>query len=148
MKIDRIINIVVSVSALMLSSCMTMDKNPDFNQDLGLRPGITGVVHSESGMPIEHIMVTLSWGSGFEDDVEYTSSEGIFHVAIPEEIAGTEWTIGLTLEDIDGIENGGEFEKITDQIILVPDDEEYTSGSISLDYHMTPATHEENIPQS
>ena len=119
---------------------MMLDTQPDQNQDIGLGPSLTGKVHTETDMPIEHIMVTVSWGSGIEDDVEYTSSEGVFSVAIPEDIAGTECTVSLTLEDIDGIENGGEFAKITDQIILFPKDEAYASDSISLDYRMTRAT--------
>ena len=137
---------IASVSALMLSSCMVMDNKPD--QDIGIGLLLNGSVYNETGMSIEHIMVTVSWGSGIEDNVEYTSSEGVFNVTIPEEIVGTECTVGITLEDIDGTENGGEFVKITDQIILFPNDEVYASDSISLDYHMTRATHEESSPQS
>lgn len=148
MKIRRIIQAAASVSALMLSSCMDMDSLPDFNNDLDLGPGLAGSVYSVDGLPIEHIMVTVCWGNGIEDAVEYTSSEGIFNVAIPEEFVGREHTISLVLEDIDGIENGGEFEKITDQIIIFPNDKEYTSDSISLNYQMTRATLEENSPQS
>jgi hypothetical protein len=80
--------------------------------------------------------------------VVYTSSEGKFSIPIHEDFIGKESTITLTLEDIDGIENGGEFDKISDQILLFPEGEDYTSDSISLDYRMTRATREENSPQS
>ena len=77
-----------------------------------------------------------------------TSSEGKFSIKIHEELIGKESAVTLVLEDIDGIENGGEFEILTDQIILFPENENYTSDSISLDYQMIRATREESSPQS
>ena len=141
--------IYVSAAALMLSSCMAMDSfiTPDADNQMS-RPSISGTVCSDDELPIEHIMVTASWGSDLHDDVVYTSSEGKFNIPIHEEIIGKESTITLTLEDIDGIENGGAFEKITDQIMLFSEDENYTSDSISLDYQLTRATREENSQQS
>ena len=140
--------IYLSGVALMLSSCMASDMtmNPDMNEELG--PAITGTVKSENGLPIEHIMVTAEWEGDRHKDIVYTSSEGKFTIPIHEELIGTECSVSLTIEDIDGIENGGEFEKINDQIMLFEEDENYSSDSISLDYQMSRATHEENSPQS
>ena len=140
--------IYLSGVALMLSSCMASDMtmNPDMNEELG--PAITGTVKSEDGLPIEHIMVTAEWEVDRHKYIVYTSSEGKFTIPIHEELVGTECSVSLTLEDIDGIENGGEFEKINDQIMLFEEDENYSSDSISLDYQMSRATHEENSPQS
>ena len=140
--------IYLSSVTLMLSSCMASDiaMNPDMNEELG--PAITGTVKSEDGLPIEHIMVTSEWEGDKHKDIVYTSSEGKFTIPIHEELVGTECSVSLTLEDIDGIENGGEFEKINDQIMLFEEDENYSSDSISLDYQMSRATHEENSPQS
>ena len=132
----------------MLSSCMAMDSLITPDADMLMTPSINGTVRSDEKLPIEHIMVTAKWGSGIHDDVVYTSSEGKFSIPIHEDFIGKESTITLTLEDIDGIENGGEFEKITDQIMLFSEDENYTSDSISLDYQLTRATREENSQQS
>lgn len=127
---------------------MAMDSLISTDASKEMIPSINGTVCSEDGIPIEHIMVTATWGSGIHDDVVYTSSEGIFSIPIHEDIIGKESTIAITLEDIDGIENGGEFETISDQILLFSENEDYTSDSISLDYRMTRATREENSPQS
>ena len=145
MKVKSLI--YLSATALMLSSCMAMDALSDLDADKEI-PSIDGTISSEDGLSIEHIMVTASWGSGMHDDVVYTSSEGKFSIQIHEELIGKESAITLVLKDIDGIENGGEFEILTDQIILFPENEDYTSDSISLDYQMTRATREENNPQS
>lgn len=135
-------------AAFLLSSCMAMDSLITPDADMLMTPSINGTVRSDEKLPIEHIMVTAKWGSGIHDDVVYTSSEGKFSIPIHEDFIGKESTITLTLEDIDGIENGGEFEKISDQTLLFSEDKDYTDDSISLDYRMTRATHEENSPQS
>ncbi len=127
---------------------MAMDSLIKPDADMLMTPSINGTVCSDEKLAIEHIMVTATWGSGIHDDVVYTSSEGKFSIPIHEDFIGKESTITLTLEDIDGIENGGEFDKISDQILLFPEGEDYTSNSISLDYRMTRATREENSPQS
>ena len=135
-------------AAFLLSSCMAMDSLIKPDADMLMTPSINGTVCSDEKLPIEHLMVTATWGSEIHDDVVYTSSEGKFSIPIHEDFIGKESTITLTLEDIDGIENGGEFDKISDQILLFPEGEDYTSNSISLDYRMTRATREENSPQS
>lgn len=145
MKVKSLI--YLSATALMLSSCMAMDALADLDAGKEI-PSINGTISSEDGLPIEHIMVTASWDSGLHDDVVYTSSEGKFSIKIHEELIGKESAVTLVLEDIDGIENGGEFEILTDQIILFPENENYTSDSISLDYQMIRATREESSPQS
>ena len=145
MKVSKFIYLS---AAFLLSSCMAMDALIKPDAAMLMTPSISGTVCSDENMPIEHIMVTAVWGAGIHDDVVYTSSEGKFSISIHEEIIGKESTITLTLEDIDGIENGGEFEKISDQILLFSEDEDYTSSSISLDYQLTRATREENSPQS
>ena len=133
------------MASLMASSCM--DKLPD-NTEIDEIPGITGNVTDEKQNPIEHIKVTFSWGNGIEDSVVYTSSKGEFKTAVPSEIRGIECQVSLTVEDVDGEENGGEFETVTDKIMLFQKNEEYTSSVISLDYHLTHATPSESSPQS
>ena len=140
--------IYISGVAVMLSSCMASDIAFDSVMNEKPGPAITGTVKSDDGLPIEHIMVTAEWEGDRHKDIVYTSSEGKFTIAVHEEFIGTECSVNLTLEDIDGIENGGEFEKINDQIMLFEEDENYSSDSISLDYQMSRATHEENSPQS
>lgn len=146
MKGKHLIYAFTSLVMLMLSSCMSMEKMDDQIEETA--PELAGTVVSDTKMPIEHLKITASWGPGIEDGVEYTSSEGRFSFEIPAEIIGTESTITLTIEDIDSTENGGEFETLTDQIILFQNVSNEGNGSISLDYQMTRATREENNPQS
>ena len=93
-------------------------------------------------------MVTLDWGTGIENDVLYTSSEGVFQTPIPEVIINKESSLTLTLSDVDGEENGGEFESLTDKIMLYPENEEPETEKVTLDYRLNRATPSENNPQS
>jgi len=141
---------IISIAAvsLMLSSCMAAlppayDDRPDIS-----KPAIEGIVCDEEDNPLEHIMVRLQWGNGLEDNIQYTSSEGRFKSFIPETLIGTESSVSVTLEDIDGIENGGQFETLTDKVLLYQDTEEAGPAIISLEYRLTRATPSENNPQS
>lgn len=139
----RVPNILSVIAALTATSCMALapEIRPDENQ-----PSITGFVGDQESNPIEHIMVTLEWGEGIEDNVLYTSSEGLFKTVIPESAIGTEGFVILTLTDIDGKENGGEFSTLTDKVMLFQ--ELADSTSIMLDYRLNLSTPSENIPQS
>ena len=132
--------LIYILSALALTSCMA-DQMHDPMQDT---PIIEGTISDHMGKPIEHIRVTLTWGSGVEATVVYTSSEGAFKTEIPSEETWTD----ITVSDIDGQENGGEFESVTDKVMLYNDTDEDELLRVILDYRLNPSTPSENSPLS
>lgn len=113
---------------------------------------ITGLVTDTDGNPIEHIKITMEWTEAGISESFYTSSEGTFfcesHLS---EDGDTE--ILVTLEDIDGEENGGLFEKSVKVITLMKDELDKKADSeekfrIEMTFLLTHATPSENIPQS
>lgn len=110
----------------------------------GLGPSVTGCVNDIDGNPIEHIQVTLEWeGKGIKD-ISYTSSEGIFKSEAHLSNKG-ETMVTITLEDIDGDENGGQFETVVENIVLFEEDLQNSvtdSGEINLGmvFHLNRAT--------
>ena len=139
---------LISVSAILLAvaSCMNMEIPSQIEEEAS---SIKGVVRDTTGTPIEYIMVTIDWGKILEKAVTYTSSEGKFKTEIPSEIMGIESNVTLTLEDIDGKKNGGEFETLTDKVMIFQEETpEDSIVTIVLDYRMIPATPSESSPQS
>ena len=121
-------------------------------KDIGetdVMPLLYGKVSDEQGNPIEHIKVTLEWNTSEVTDIKYTSGSGMFSSQIRAAENDSATTLKITLEDIDGNENGGLFETYTDNITLfetvMPDD---SLNVINLDYRLNHATVSENIPQS
>ena len=137
--------ICAAICAYALASCMAMDmaEVPDMSD----MPELTypGSVMDTEGTPIEHIKVTIEWQGAFPvKDIKYTDSNGVFFLDIinnPES-----YTITLTLEDIDGEENGGYFETLSDTITLFGDPE--SNSTVKLDYRLNRATASESSPQS
>ena len=133
-------HLIYILSALALTSCMA-DQMHDPMQD---SPIIEGTISDHMGKPIEHIRVTLAWGSGVEATVVYTSSEGAFKTEIPY----AETWVDILVSDVDGQENGGEFESVTDKVMLYNDTDEDERLRVILDYRLNPSTPSENSPQS
>ena len=104
---------------------------------------IQGTVTDTEGNPINHIKITFGYGEGTELITVYTSLKGEFIADI--EDAATVLTVKL--EDIDGEDNGGLFESITDQITILEDDI-LKEDTITLDYRLSRATAAESSPQS
>lgn len=134
------------VLALILTSCAA-----EMATDLkdGMMPMVGGRVTDMEGNPIEHIQVTLNWGSHAKESVVFTSSEGIFKSeAILAEEGQT--SLRITLEDIDGTDNGGQFETLTETVTLYEDEAEDSEGPVrfDLDFRLNHATVSENSPQS
>lgn len=107
-------------------------------------PSITGSVNDIDGNPIEHIQVTLEWGDKGITEISYTSSEGIFTADAYLSNKG-ETLVKITLEDIDGDENGGLFETLEENIVLFEEDLQNSvtgSGEINLEmaFHLNRAT--------
>lgn len=133
------------ICAYALASCMAMDMAgvPDMSE----MPEQTypGSVMDIEGRPIEHIKVTIECQGAFPvKEIKYTDSNGMFYLDIIN--APVSYNVTLTLEDIDGEENGGLFETLTDTIILFGDPE--SNSTIKLDYHLNRATASESSQRS
>ena len=114
-------------------------------------PAVTGLVTDQSNNPIEHIKVTLEWSDNAEPIETYTSSEGKFRSEINiKDTDGAPVTINLTLEDIDGEDNGGMFETHTESFLLETENTEESDNQpiIDLVFHLNPSTDAESNPQS
>lgn len=105
---------------------------------------IHGIVTDSDGMPLNHIRVTLDYGDDTQKMTVYTSLKGEF-IADMDPSADN---LILKLEDIDGEENGGQFETLTDQITIMEDDLSDRDAVINLEYRLTRATALENSQQS
>lgn len=122
---------------IILSAIAACSKAEPSMSDPSMLPGnIHGFVTDEDGSPINHIKVTITQSS--LPLIVYTSSRGEFIA----DMALTEGPLGITLEDIDGEENGGAFAPLSDTITVLKDQE-----MITLEYCLTFATASENTPQ-
>lgn len=131
-KVIRFLTGIIVLSAM--AACSKADLSMS---DPSMLPGnIHGFVTDEDGSPINHIKVTITQ-SAFPL-VVYTSSRGEFIA----DMAFTEGPLEITLEDVDGEENGGAFAPLFDTITVLEDQE-----MITLEYCMTLATASESIPQ-
>ena len=142
--------LIYILAAFSAVSCASEQFTPD-----PMEPLLKGLVTDMDENPIEHIQVTLEWKEAGITEIVYTSSEGMFQSsAYLSEENDTEVTI--TLEDIDGGENGGTFEKSVKMITLIqeeltadPEDPEVESPvSLELFFHLNHATLSESNPQS
>lgn len=132
--------------AMIISSCAAMDMQPSQSMDIPGMRILEGKISDLDGNPIEHIKVTADMDIYMSvQEVKYTDSDGSFMIEIN---AGSSVpvTVTLTIEDIDGEENGGLFETMVDTITLF---EENGASSIArLDYRLNHATASESTPQS
>lgn len=130
---------LAAICAFMLTSCMQLTSDFMDSVPFGSYPGC---VRDTDGNPIEHIKVTISTPD--DNQTRYTDSGGIFYM----DIIGNpvNYTITLTFEDIDGEENGGLFETLTDTITLFGGND--LNSSAMLDYRLNRATASESNPQS
>ncbi len=130
--------------AMSVSSCMVGDLLNDENANP--LHFVVGKVLDEENREIEHIKVTIDWGEhGTKLSVNYTASDGSFTAEIPEEVKSETIEFKITLEDIDGEENGGLFETVADKVIYSLDPE---SPEEIITYRLNRATPSESSPQS
>lgn len=130
----RLRTTALTAAFMLVSSCTSYDLSIS-----GQEVVIEGQVTTESGIPIEHIRVSIESTSVYSSR-EYTSNIGEFSSIVTRFRAGDELTI--TIEDIDGEDNGGRFEKKTDVILLLDKAE-----NIRREYRLTLSTASENSPQ-
>ena len=110
----------------------------------GFIGNVRGLVTDTEGAPLNHIKVTLDCGAELGQTTVYTSMKGEFLADINPDTQ----LLVITLEDIDGEENGGQFEPMSDQITLLDENPEDDQDIISLEYRLTHATASESSPQS
>lgn len=106
-------------------------------RDEAMGPLVTGNVTTQDGVPIEHIQVTLNWLDSGMKGISYTSSEGIFTSSAHLSRKG-ETSLKITLEDIDGEENGGLFETLEETLVVLEGEySDHTSDSGEINLKMT-----------
>lgn len=142
MKRFGIISSIASVCVL-ISSCSPgiPDEYPDIEN-----VRIVGTVTDDTGAPIEHIKVTMDWNSGTYQDIKYTSSVGKFDSNVQDNPQSDMITLMITLEDIDGEDNGGLFESHSEKVTL--NKEDITEPVLRFDYRLNRATASESNPRS
>ena len=110
---------------------------------------IQGSVTDQNGNALEKIRITIDSNISLKPESYYTSSEGRFRCEVPLDEDYGHIVITISLEDIDGEENGGLFETRSDTITIFED--EVNSYPIIIDlptYRLSPSTASENSPQS
>lgn len=135
--------ILTGILSLMLTSC-SKEAAYDGTYYDGIR--LEGLVlDAENKTPVNHMEIRIEWESAESPVVIYTSDKGRFStiLAAPEAYPAV---ISLTITDIDGEENGGLFEGLSDKITIL-EEGDYNGPSI-LTYSLSRATASESSPQS
>ena len=133
MRVTGFISILTA--AVLTASCMAMQYEPTMD-NVAPNPAIVGNVTDTSGVAIEHIKVTLDWNDGAFSETQYTNSDGVFTAEIWENVEKAVRSLTVTLEDIDGEENGGDFETEEVEVELTqtdPGDGDWDCGEYSAD---------------
>ncbi|MBQ7898988.1 MAG: hypothetical protein IJ307_03960 [Bacteroidales bacterium] len=135
--------ILMGALSLMLASC-SKEAAYDNSLDDGIRlEGL--VIDAESDAPVNHVEILIEWESVESPVTIYSSDKGRFSTILsaPEKYPAV---ISLTLTDIDGEENGGLFEGLSDKITIL-EEGDFSEPSI-LTYRLSRATASESSPQS
>ena len=118
MKVSRI-TITLAALAFAAVSCMKADPFPGVDSpDTGDSDKLVGYVTDTDDNSIEHIKVTLDWNNGTYQEIKYTDSYGQFQTDCWQPATREAVTLAITIEDVDGEENGGLFEPVSETIIL------------------------------
>ena len=110
---------------------------------------IEGHITDQEGIPIEKIRITIESESFNFVSKHYTSSAGFFHceLELPEEYE--QMVLDITIDDIDGEDNGGLFESKTEVINIFKADFKDRPVFIKLPTcRLNHATASESSPQS
>lgn len=135
--------ILMGILSLMLASCSKEAAYDGSYHDEIRLEGM--VIDAESEAPVNHMEILIEWESVESPVVVYTSDKGRFStmLAAPDNYPAV---ISLTISDIDGEENGGLFEGLSDKITIL-EEGDYREPSI-LTYRLSRATASESSPQS
>ena len=130
---------IATVLLLVFTSVSCMKDDSALNND-SAGSIITGHITDADGKPIEHIKVSLTWNKN-QKEIVYTSSEGIYKASIePEWSKNGQMSVSITIEDIDGEENGGHFSTLNDTILLLENNQSSDIPEVRKDYRLSPAT--------
>lgn len=145
----KITPFIISVLPLLvMHSCMA-DIDNIMNMDQQRNSIIQGSVTDQNGTALERIRITIDSNISAKPESYYTSSEGTFRCEVPLDEDYDHIVINIDIEDIDGEENGGSFEKKSDTITIFEDDVDCYPIVIDLPtYRLSHATVSENSPQS
>ena len=134
-KMNKAIKLLTGI--IVLSALTACAKEDATMPDQIMSPGnIHGTITDEEGNPINHIKVTITQNE--RPVVVYTSRRGEFIA----DMAIAEGKLDISLEDIDGEDNGGSFAPLSDMITVLENQE-----MITLKYQMIRATASENSQQ-
>lgn len=128
---------------ILISSCSaeSHDKYPEIGS-----VWFVGTVTDEAGAPIEHIKVVLNWNYSSYFDIKYTSSIGKFETHLQDNPHSDVINLVITMQDIDGEDNGGFFESHSETITLRKED--ITESVLRFDYRLNRATASASNPRS
>ena len=145
MKVSRI-PITLAALAFAAVSCMQADPFPGVDSpDTGDSDKLVGYVTDTDDNSIEHIKVTLDWNNGTYQEIKYTDSYGQFQTDCWQPATREAVTLAITIEDVDGEENGGLFEPVSETIILFENGVQDIVDPMV--FRLNRATASENIPQ-
>ena len=119
-KQSKMKKVIIALALAAVCSCM----GPDHigNADGNLPVYIEGTVSSEELDPLKHIRITVSFEGEEESSVVYTSSKGIFRTDRYIAPYNLPLTICISIDDIDGEENGGLYSPLSDKITIFRED--------------------------
>lgn len=118
MNVSRIATALAAL-VLSVSSCMMEEASSDIRiPEAGDSDKLVGYVTDTDDNSIEHIKVTLDWNNGTYQEIKYTDSYGQFQTDCWQPAIREAVTLAITIEDVDGEENGGLFEPVSETIIL------------------------------
>lgn len=131
----------LAVLSLAVSSCM----KEDVSADPADSEKIIGFVTDTDDNLIEHIKVTFDWNNGIYQEIKYTDSNGQFLSDYWQPSTREAVTLTITLEDVDGEENGGLFESMTETVTLFENGIDSTVEPMV--FRLNRATASESSPQ-
>lgn len=145
MKVSRI-PITLAALAFAAVSCMQADPFPVVDSpDTGDSDKLVGYVTDTDDNSIEHIKVTLDWNNGTYQEIKYTDSYGQFQANCWQPATREAVTLAIAIEDVDGEENGGLFESVSETIILFENGVQDIVDPMV--FRLNRATASENSPQ-
>ena len=125
---------IFSAAVCAFVSCSAGDMMPSADADYIAEPRITiaGTITDEEGNAINHIKVRVTCEATNDVNTVYTTLKGRFYSSVG--ISEHPVIINIQMEDIDGEENGGLFETLTDTITIMEGDD------VDATYRLTRAT--------
>lgn len=132
MRFRMLITIILS---FFIAACAKMENDKE-----SVFAIVKGAVSDIDGNPIEHMEVTIDLSKRDKPKTVYTSSDGTFVHDITYRESRNLKSLTITLNDIDGEENGGLFESKTEEIFIYEEDILEIPVILNLDFRCSRAT--------